>query len=1103
MDDSHRYIYFRTLDYTGTYTTSGYTLPITPFTFIPIFDDGTSVDYSKYKILWDFGDGTTSESVTAVHNFKYPAWYNVKCYVLGKNGNAYESSFSQSILVKDFISDTLVISGYNNKTEAGTLQNPFTIFRFNSWQSYPILSSYGYTINLYVSGNNAPFLDKNKYEKDKWGHLKPSTRFETLVLNETTEKEERTPVNSLKTNSNHELYVKKINNELVFCNKNDLNSCFVGTSGEKMFYYIDDIPRLVENAYESVAATIYASFDTSKFKISDEFKESKYSILNNVSDSNSFSVLIQQLNPSHLTITSNGIDDDGNGNRISTFNINSEKITNKQIPFVVRVKDVNEANIVTNSKYAPTFTLTESSNIYAGQIYLELRDSRNEKINSAQFYSNFEILSSEIFGGYFKGYLISANQHEDVHIYASAGFDRDELYIMNTSYAMIGEPQFEKIHNVTVQIDPTDKTKKTLVDIPYNIPGLSGIYSSCITSKRRSDASEEAFAWVVDADREKIVKLIPKTMTVVYDKFDIPINSSPSNICSDKFGNVWVTLYDSISTIRINNISNLIDKVITPSLTNRVIDYQNTITPASVDTDIENNVWVSYSNQLSSFIEKYDKDGNFLFCKIFSPEYQNTELITDLDGNAWCIIKDNTTNARELSAKFDQIVKISEDGINITYFPIYGSLWNITIDAMGNIWSTRNRNEVVRINAILETFANYYLQSDSSSLSSNYISDLEGLAATTDNNILVIDNVNRRLHYFNTDVDRYGFVSNYVEFVNMGSFDPMRIQDKINGYGDWNGFRHINKYCHIFGKTTKVDGRSNTFSIYDEISGKYDIRKVNENFDPKKQLASYRFQDYLLESEKVFNFIGESLGTLSSDPNDLGKLIYEKISNFTGNVNSIDSCNIKSLKSMHSMLGEDFQSYGGVEFSFPAKIGRLVDMFSVPFSKLKGSRNYFTLNFNDRGYYNQEIIKNGEEVLYGYNKGLELNFLTTILTAGNDIIAYEKFSEEYTLINTNILSTNYIKFIDTEAKTYHLSSYHPYWGWGFQLPDTYEPENISKYYTFYEYNPKPSFEQTEGIINWSDSYTTINEYISSVEEWNLIREHMISYALVKGVENIK
>ena len=97
---------------------------------------------------------------------------------------------------------------------------------------------------------------------------------------------------------------------------------------------------------------------------------------------------------------------------------------------------------------------------------------------------------------------------------------------------------------------------------------------------------------------------------------------------------------------------------------------------------------------------------------MFSPNYQNTELVTDLEGNAWCIIKDNKTNSKELSSKLDKIVKISDDGSVITEFPIYGSLWNITVDAMGNVWSTRNRNEVVRIDATFDIFQNYYLQSN-------------------------------------------------------------------------------------------------------------------------------------------------------------------------------------------------------------------------------------------------------------------------------------------------------------------------------------------------------------------------------------------------------
>ena len=96
MEDYHRYIYFETIDYKGDKTTKSYTLPITPFTFIPIFDDGETTLYSNKKILWDFGDGTTSESITAVHYYKIPGWYDVKCYILGREGRGFTDSFTQN-----------------------------------------------------------------------------------------------------------------------------------------------------------------------------------------------------------------------------------------------------------------------------------------------------------------------------------------------------------------------------------------------------------------------------------------------------------------------------------------------------------------------------------------------------------------------------------------------------------------------------------------------------------------------------------------------------------------------------------------------------------------------------------------------------------------------------------------------------------------------------------------------------------------------------------------------------------------------------------------------------------------------------------------------
>lgn len=1115
MEDNHKYIYFYTLDYTGAYTTIGYTLSITPFTFVPVFDDGVNKDFSKQKILWDFGDGTTSSSVTAVHNFKLPGWYNVKCHVLGKDGKSYVDSFSQNILVKDFITDTLVISALEYKVESG-LRYPFVLYRFNSWQTYPAVADVGYTINLNVSGNEAPLLNVDTYKTDKWGHLKPYSKFETSIYNEVTNKTEITPVNAVVTDNNKELYVKILNNSIVFCNKSDYGSCFVGTSGSKLIYYTDDTPQVIPHTPITKPSTIIASFDRKKFIDFDNYDknygENVFSILNGVFDYNIPSSIIEQLYPYRLDITSNGIDDDNNKNRIHTFDIYQEKFTNQKIPFVVRMKEVDGSP----SKYSPILNTikTTNQNLNFGEIYFEIKDINNKIISKEgiTIASDFGILSSEVYGGYFKGYLISEKELDNVQIYAETPVISVDKFIIDTIYAVISEPQADKIHSV--KIIKKDGIK-TLEDVTVNVSGLTGIYSSCITAERSKDGSTIWNMWVVDADREKILKLNPENvvdgdMEIIYSDFILPENSSPSNIASDRNGNVWITLYDSVSTVRINNLSNMVDNIIAPSIVNNVIDYENTITPASVDVDRDDNIWISYSNQLSSFVEKYNSGGTFIEHIEILDGYQCTEILTDLNLNVWGIAKDLTTDDEDFTKKTDKIFKI-DTNYNVTYYTASGNLGNITLDVYGNIWFTKNINLVGKFDALTETFREITLNSNSVNIPNNYVSDLEGITCTSDNTILIIDSVNRKLHYFNALI--FELNEAIPNTIGLDSIDlniipdipSNRIQDKINGYGDWNGFKYLNKFKRGIVNDKVIEGTSSVFSVYDSKKGKYDLRKINENFDPITQLNSYKFQDYLLDKgNSAFELIGTFIGTLSSNPNYMGKLIYEKISNFTDNIANIDTCNVNALKSMYEMLDESFYTFGNSNLNYPAELNRLIDIFSINFSKLKGSRNKFDQNFNSRGYYNDLIIENGGKPLYGFNKGKELNFLTAVLSSGKNIIAFEKFSEEYKVLNTNLnVASSKLTYIDTINKTYALSGLNEYWGWGLALPDNFDVTLVPRYYSFYEYVDRFDDKQTEGVINWGDPYTTILENISSIEDWNKIQENIITYSLAKGLGIIK
>ena len=1117
MEDNHKYIYFYTYDHTGTATTTGYSLPITPFTFVPVFDDGSPKKYSNLHIFWDFGDGTTSKSITATHYYTVPGWYNVTCYVLDELGIGYKSSFSQSILVKDFITDSLVLSALNSKKEAGKLQNPYTLYRFNSWQSYDAVKDEGYTINLNALSTTAPLFDTEKYNSDKWAHLKPSSRFIAEVYDNINKKNVYQIVDSIKTD-NKEIYVNYNStlSSIIICKPSDNGACFAGTSGKKLFYFIDDIPIQTKDSVQVAASTISLTFDTTKFKDFDNLNKKyeilNYNVLNTIQNSNVFSKVIEQLSPYKLIITSNGIDDDGLNNTINTFNIYDQKYVNQKIPFIVRFKDANNFS----SKYNPIPQLIDvDANIQDfsyGYIQIKLLNEDNTEVDydSYEVHSNFGVLSAEKFGGYYKGYITINKPLSNVKIYAESSPLVKERYIMESNMAIVPEPASQKLHKITFQSDSNNPEIKYLDDTIVNVDSLSGIYTLCVTSDFNEGKPIQKL-WVADSDSDLIVKYdiknsannldFPEATINLRDYFK-SYNLSPSNICSDINKNVWVTLYDSISTIQINNNTNAISQIINPNciINNTVsISMLSNIQPGAIETDRYNNLYISYTNSLCSFVEKYTYDSVdkvHLFNKKFDAldGYFFTEIISDKSGNIWGIMKDDYSQSETLSARLDKIFRFDKNGQNFITIPVSGSAWNITIDINSNIWVTMNINQVLSIdNATLST-SYFYTPSTSIKSPYNYVSDLMGIAGSTDGNVYVIDDYSRKFHYFKANTNNISISSLSFDAV---IFSESRIQDLFNGYGDWNGFKHIFKFQHIFPAENLLNGSSNKFSIYDSDKPKYEIRKINENFDMGSQIKSYVHQEYLLDSNVLFDdFNSTIVGTLSSDPNTLGKRIYEKISNFTINNSDIDTCNIDALKSMYQMMDEDFYDFNGKVNSVPANLKRLMDIFSIKFSKLRGSRNKESCNFDRKGLF-------GTQSLYGVNLGDKLDFFTSYISAGTPIVAFEKFSETYKLINTDIIGPLSSYYITNKTTPYPLSGYSDQWGWGLVLPDKYESYGVPNYYIFYSYLSGYNDEQTEGVINWQDVYNTVPESINSLSAWRSAQTDLISYTLTKGLSLIK
>ena len=293
--------------------------------------------------------------------------------------------------------------------------------------------------------------------------------------------------------------------------------------------------------------------------------------------------------------------------------------------------------------------------------------------------------------------------------------------------------------------------------------------------------------------------------------------------------------------------------------------------------------------------------------------------------------------------------------------------------------------------------------------------NLISLSAISNGNL-----VNATFHTnHNIDSEAGGYFKGFAIFDK--PYDNVKIKGEVpTFYTDTNDYTTNAKKGILSGETT-------LFDVY-PTKGKNVYRKVNEDNDQKENYKKLIFQNILAEKNTFFdNFLGSIVGDISGSPNNLGTKIYEKISNLPSNNADLNYSNVRSLISMLESTDIDIEKYF---INIPPSLQRVIDNLSVPASLQLGSVNNFNQNFDNKGYENSKI--------YGTNKGAELDFDTTLLEFGEGstkIIAYEKFSENYTLLDTNLLSTNDFRYNLDTTNTYSLSDYDSSWGWNLIVPN--------------------------------------------------------------------
>ena len=375
----------------------------------------------------------------------------------------------------------------------------------------------------------------------------------------------------------------------------------------------------------------------------------------------------------------------------------------------------------------------------------------------------------------------------------------------------------------------------------------------------------------------------------------------------------------------------------------------------------------------------------------------------------------STTTGSETVSAFkrpsDRLYKFNAHGTKLfTVSGIYDPIYTV-VDHNQNLWISHDVDTVTQFNTAGTVINELNVQS--SSFTDNFVSagsnlteahvqlsqvcplstvqhHIGGLSLDTYGNLLVINGFENKI--FSIPTSSISLSSNYAIGSDMhpSSADHGFTYGRSSARGDWTGFTWLNKYKNSSG-TRSVTGET-TFSVY-ASGGKYKIRKLNENFDPQETIKSYRFTPNLLNYDTLFDdLIGTIVGTVSSDSDALGRVIYEKIANFVDNISDPETCNVDSLYSLFDQLDININNYN---LQYPGKLKRIVDLVSIPHHKLWGGLEKY-----DRDVH---LVEEGANFRLA-NLGSPLSADTYIVTADQPIVGKHLFGSHYVKIDTGYVA---------------------------------------------------------------------------------------------------
>ena len=1073
------------LTYTGTPVLTGLTNKLTPFTFkLDTVNAGFNI--SDDTVTWYFGDGNTATGSECTHVYRWPGEYTVRCTYIDDKGQSKINSYKQTIHAYNYFNDRVwwqspgIENCYLDQIIASRLSPKFTIFRTSSWQSYKIHEATGYTVNLYVSGSDSAPLTEDGYNDGKYVHYQRTWRFVESDAN-------RSPLRKIKTNSK-DIYLKKTpTGALVETDVTDSGSEFVGTIGTADVHYIDDSPINIYGNNRPLFLT--ASLDMSRhgdtypntMAIENgyyrdtglDYFEHHRSVL---------PVKVVYNKPTRLLYTSNGI---------KHFKIAKNKLQGTSFPVTISLAD-DLGNIIPG--YFPALS-ADFDGVDPYYVKLDMVPSAGAPtVPPYKFWTN-EKIPITTYGSY-SGVLSSCGNtgcdgsvkltgvvkvkdppnysHPEITNVYVADVLGNKLFNYRIAYRFPNRYSFLHKMTLSYNLPSIQRTTRQILT-----PGMSAVLGIAINGRGE--------AWIADGDVDKIMKI----NTCGDVTYVLPVstyipgsdNTSPVGIAVDEESDFIFSCADTVSAFKVDGIDQTLQAVLLPDVDNEVFAGNNTVQPGPIETRIDNKILIGYTHPLSTFLCAYENDGTFETRIPLAPGSHPVDVLSDAVGQTWVLgagLSKDSGSLTHLSR--DLTVQRVLSGI-----PMPG---NLAMDAEGHIWFSYGANRIRKVSRY--TYRTMYDIDLGSRYDPPYefISAIEGIANDLDGNILAIHNLDKKLYLINSE-NPFAY-KNFIEI-------PSPSENRVQAYGDWTGGRWINKYGSptlIDGGWREVDGESDDFRIM-PTDGCDTIAEFNEDFDAGSTLLTYHLQPTIDNAVTWKNdLLNESVGDYYSYPWELGKHVYEKIANFVDNVSDIHTANIAAVYSMADSVDCRLEDYN---YIYPGRLKRLMDLVSIKHKKLFGDRSK-----NDEDYEHYGHDQNPE---YAKNLGDELDTTSYWVTAGVSLIKNELYGNTKSKITPLIIEGS-----DTDAgystdhgglTAYPLTAYSPQWGWGLSYPAN---EKMWEYYTFYAYTEAYDDTQIEGVIDWSNWYTTLSESNSSYDDWikpGGMVESMIDVTLKHGLGLVK